>query len=351
MKFSNRRGFLSALLATGAAGAAHTTLTGCQFLGSSGGAAAQTSSRIDIHHHIVPPSYADDLKRMGLGGVPRWTPQMSIDDMDKNGIATSVVALIQPGAFFKNTVTDRRMARQSNEYAAQMSRDYPGRFGSFATLPLMDVEGSLQEIAYAYDTLKADGIGLMTSYGDLYLGDTHFWPIWEELNRRKAVIYVHPLQPDCCKNFVSGLPNSSIEYPTDTTRTIASMLFSGAASRFPNIRWIWSHSGGTMPFLWARFTRQVVDMKEKAKEVLPNGLLHEVQKFHYDTAQGHHEGAMYALRQLVPTSQILYGSDFPYRPGEETRVGLAERQFTAAERQAIDRDNAIRLMPQLARKS
>jgi len=351
MKLSNRRGFLSALLATGAAGTASTILTGCQVWGSLGGASVQTSSRIDIHHHIVPPSYADDLKRMGLGGVPRWTPQMSIEDMDKNNIATSVVALIQPGAFFKNTVTDRRMARQSNEYAAQMSRDYPGRFGSFATLPLMDVEGSLQEIAYAYDTLQADGIGLMTSYGDLYLGDKHFWPIWEELNRRKAVIYVHPLQPDCCKNFVPGLPNSSIEYPTDTTRTIASMLFSGAASRFTDIRWIWSHSGGTMPFLWARFTRQVVDMKEKAKEVLPNGLLHEVQKFHYDTAQGHHEGAMYALRQLVPTSQILYGSDFPYRPGEETRVGLAERPFTAAERQAIDRDNAIRLMPQLARKS
>jgi predicted TIM-barrel fold metal-dependent hydrolase len=348
---ASRRGFLSSLLATGAATGLAGTLSGCQLLSNLPSGAPVKSSRIDIHHHIVPPAYADDMKRMGLGGVPRWTPQMSIDDMDKNDIATSVVALIQPGAFFRNVAADRKMARQSNEYAAQMSRDFPGRFGSFATLPLMDVEGSLQEIAYAYDTLKADGIGLMTSYGDLYLGDKHFWPIWEELNRRKAVIYVHPLQADCCKNLIPGLPNSSIEYPTDTTRTIASMLFSGAASRFPNIRWIWSHSGGTMPFLWARFTRQVVDMKEKAKEVLPNGLLSEVQKFYYDTAQGHHEGAMYALRQLVPTSQIMYGSDFPYRPAEETRVGLAERQFSAAERQAIDRGNAIRLMPQLARKS
>jgi predicted TIM-barrel fold metal-dependent hydrolase len=232
-----------------------------------------------------------------------------------------------------------------------MTRDFPGRFGSFATLPLMDVDGSLREIAYAYDTLKADGIGLMTSYGDLYLGDRHFWPIWEELNRRKAVIYVHPLQADCCRNLIPGLPNSSIEYPTDTTRTIASMLFSGAAHKFPEIRWIWSHSGGTMPFLWSRFTRQVVDMKEKAKEVLPNGILKEVQKFYYDTAQGHHEGAMQALRQLVPTSQIMYGSDYPYRPGAETREGLNDRQFTQAERIAIDRGNALRLMPQLASKA
>jgi predicted TIM-barrel fold metal-dependent hydrolase len=299
---------------------------------------------------MVPPSYAADMKRMGIGS-PRWTPQMSIDDMDKNDIATSVVALIQPGAFFKNVTADRRMAREANEYAAQMSRDFPGRFGSFATLPLMDVEGSLREITYAYDTLKADGIGLMTSYGDLYLGDKHFWPIWEELNRRKAVIYVHPLQPDCCRNLIPGLPNSSLEYATDTTRTIASMLFSGAANKFPDIRWIWSHSGGTMPFLWTRFTRQVVDMKEQAKEVLPNGVLKEVQKFYYDTAQGHHEGAMLALRQLIPTSQIMYGSDYPYRPGAETRTGLAERQFTQAERIAIDRGNALRLMPQLAPKA
>jgi len=348
---ATRRGFLSSLLATGTATGLGATLAGCQSIeGIFTTATPAKSPRIDIHHHMVPPSYAADMKRMGIGS-PRWTPQMSIDDMDKNDIATSVVALIQPGAFFKNVTADRRMAREANEYAAQMSRDFPGRFGSFATLPLMDVEGSLREITYAYDTLKADGIGLMTSYGDLYLGDKHFWPIWEELNRRKAVIYVHPLQPDCCRNLIPGLPNSSLEYATDTTRTIASMLFSGAANKFPDIRWIWSHSGGTMPFLWSRFTRQVVDMKEKAKEVLPNGVLKEVQKFYYDTAQGHHEGAMQALRQLIPTSQIMYGSDYPYRPGAETRTGLAERQFTQAERVAIDRGNALRLMPQLARKA
>ena len=345
-----RRGFLSGLLAAGAASA----LAGCQTgmgMGSAANANPGQPHRIDIHHHIVPPSYAADLKRLGGGGAPKWSPHMSIEDMDKNGIATSVVALMQPGAFLGDMPTDQRLARESNEYAAQMARDYPGRFGSFATLPLMDVAGSLREIAYAFDTLKADGIGLMTSYGDKYLGDKHFWPIWEELNRRKAVIYTHPLMAACCRNLVEGLPNSSLEFATDTSRTIASLLFSGAANRFPDIRWIWSHSGGTLPFLWSRFTRQETDMKDKAKLVLPQGVLSEVQKFYYDTAQGHHEGAMAALRVLVPASQILFGTDYPYRPGEEVRQGLADRSFTASERHAIDRGNALRLMPQLAHPS
>ena len=272
---------------------------------------------------------------------------MSIDDMDANGIATSVVALMQPGAYFNNAETDRRLARESNEYAAQMARDYPGRFGSFATLPLMDTQGSLREIEYAFDTLKADGIGLMTSYSTKYLGDRQFWPIWEELNRRKAVIYTHPLSPACCRNPIEGLPPSAIEFATDTTRTVASLLFGGAANRFPDIKWIWSHSGGTVPFLWSRFTRQEVDMKEKAKEVLPNGVLAEVKRFYYDTAQGHHEGAIAALRAIIPTSQIMFGSDFPYRKAEDVRIGLAERSFSGAEREAIDRGNALRIMPRL----
>ena len=179
------------------------------------------------------------------------------------------------------------------------------------------------------------------------MGDKRFWPIWEELNRRKAVIYTHPLSAACCRNPVPGLPPASIEFATDTTRTIASLLFSGAAHRFPDIRWIWSHSGGTMPFLWSRFTRQEFDMGAKAKEVLPQGVLHEIKRFYYDTAQGHHEGAMSALRVLVPSSHIMFGSDYPYRSAEEVRLGLGERSFTAAEREAIDRGNALRIMPAL----
>ncbi len=339
---SGRRGFLSSLLGLGAA----ALLPGCQSPGAS--VAQGQPYRIDIHHHVVPPNYAAHLASLGIGGVPKWSAQMSIDDMDSNGIATSVVSLMQPGAYFKQIDTDRRVARESNNYSAQLARDFPGRFGSFAALPLMDTEGSLREIDYALDTLKAEGIGLMTSYGGKYLGDPQFWPIWEELNRRKAVVYTHPLMSACCRNPVDGLPPAVIEYATDTTRSIASVLFGGVASRYPDIKWIWSHSGGSMPFLWSRFTRQELDMKERARAVLPQGVLHEVQRFYFDTAQGHHEGAMAALRALVPASQIMFGSDFPFRQAQDVRIGLSERRFSAAERLAIDRGNAVRIMPRLS---
>jgi predicted TIM-barrel fold metal-dependent hydrolase len=342
----SRRSFLGGLGGFSALGALGL-LSGCETAEPK--AAQATPRRIDIHHHIVPPAYAAELTKRGLGAAPKWSAQMSLDDMDSNGIATSVVALMNPAANFDDAATDRRLARLSNDYAVQMARDHPGRFGSFATLPLADTEGSLREIEYAFDTLKAEGIGLMTSYGNSYLGDRRFWPIWEELNRRKAVIYTHPLQPSCCRNPIEGLPSSAIEFPADTTRTIASLLFGGAANRFPDIQWIWSHSGGTLPFLWARFTRQEADMKEKARAVLPNGVLAEVKRFNFDTAQGHHEGAIAALRALVPPSKILFGSDFPYRKAEDVRTGLAERKFTPTELQAIERGNALRLMPSLAR--
>ena len=335
-----RRGFLGAMGAL----AAGTLLPGCQ---ATADTAAGKPHRIDIHHHIMPPNYVAELRKRGMGGAPAWSPQRSIEDMDQNGIATSVVALMQPGAYFNDRDFDRRMAREANEYAAQMARDFPGRFGSFATLPLADVDGSLREIDYAFGTLRADGIGLMTSYGDRYLGDPHFAPVWDELNRRGAVIYTHPLLPSCCRNPIAGLPPSAIEYGTDTTRTAASLLFTGTAYRYPNIKWILSHSGGTLPFLWSRFTRQENDMKDAAKKVLPDGVRAQAQRFYYDTAQGHHEGAIAALRALIPVSQIMYGSDFPYRPGAEVTGGLNAREFSRDERRAIERGNALRILPGL----
>ncbi len=161
---------------------------------------------------------------------------MSIEDMDKSGIAVSIMSLIQPSASMEDVEKGRRVARLANEFGAQLARDHKGRFGNFATLPLLDTEGALKEIGYALDTLRADGIGLMTSYQDKYLGDAAFAPVWEELNRRKAVIYTHPLSPECCRNIKTGVPPAVVEYATDTTRTIASLVFSGAAARYPDIR-------------------------------------------------------------------------------------------------------------------
>jgi 6-methylsalicylate decarboxylase len=333
-----------------------TILTGLAALGTgallpfdaTAQSAAKNPRRIDVHHHLIPPGYLEEIgaRRQGGGGV-KWSPALSIEDMDRNGIAQSLVSLVQPGVWFGDIEQGRRLARQSNEYAAKLARDYPGRFGSFATIPLPDAEGSLKEIEYALDTLKADGIGLMTSYGDKYLGDPAFAPVWQELNRRKAVVYTHPLTPDCCRNVMAGvIPPGVIEYATDTTRTIASLVFSGTAARYPDIKWIFSHSGGTMPFLLSRFWREESTMKEREQK-LPKGVMFELKKFYYDTAQGNHPGALQALMKLVTTSQVLFGTDYPFRPGKEEVDGLAAYSYKRQERQAIERLNALKLMPTL----
>jgi predicted TIM-barrel fold metal-dependent hydrolase len=334
-----RRGFLTGLAALGAAGLLPTA-------SDVNAAAPIKPRRIDIHHHLLPQNYVDEISARRADRPPAWTPARSVEDMDKNGIATSITSLIQPGVWFDDVPKGRRMSRESNDYAARMMSDYPGRFGMFATLPLPDPEGSLQEIAYALDTLKADGIGLMTSYGDKYLGDASFAPVWEELNRRKAVVYTHPLAPNCCRNLNTDVPASSIEYATDTTRTIASLLFSGTAARYPDIRWIFSHGGGTAPFLISRFTRQEQLMKEREQR-LPRGVLYELKKFHYEIAQANHGGALAALLKLVPTSQVLFGTDFPFRPGEEALAGLRDYRLKSKDVRAIERGNALALLPRL----
>ncbi len=236
----------------------------------------------------------------------------------------------------------------SNEYGAKLVADHPGRFGNFAMLPLTDIEGSLLELTYALDTLKADGIALMTNYGDKWPGDPLFLPVMEELNRRKALVYTHPTAANCCANLVPTQPAVMIEFGTDTTRTIADIIFSGNARRFPDIRWIFSHAGGTMPFLIERFVRHPL-LVPKAKETVPDGTLVELKRFFYDTAQTSNRGSMSALAAIIPPSQIVFGTDFPYRTGIDHVKGLREAGvFKDEQVAAIERSNALKLIPRLA---
>lgn len=268
--------------------------------------------------------------------------------MDKAGVATAVLSVTTPGLNFTYGDFARALARESNEYAAKIKSDHKGRFGSFAMIPLLDTEGSLREIEYALDTLKAEGIGLLTSYHDKWLGDPAFTPVMEELNRRKAVVYTHPTAADCCVNVVRDIPPVMIEFGTDTTRTIASVLFSGTAAKFPDIRWIFSHAGGTMPFLIERFVRHPL-LQPDVKPMVPNGVLPELRGFWYDTAQTANAPAMAALTKVVPTSQIVFGTDYPYRTSIDHVKGLRDcGVFSEAELRAIERDNPLKLLPQLA---
>ncbi len=332
----SRRGFLASAVSA----AAVTALTPSNVLAQP---AASPPRRIDVHHHMVPPAHAEFLIKKNVPAI-KWSVQMSLDDMDKSGIKTALLSQIQPGTWFGDAAESRAMSRVINEYGAKLVQDHPGRFGLFATITPLDVEGSLKEIEYAFDTLKADGLGLLTSYNGKYLGDPSFAPVWEELNRRKAVIYVHPLAANCCENVVPGIPPGSIEYATDTTRTIAHLVFTGTSQKFPDIRWIFSHSGGTLPFLTQRFIQQ---QKVQKHSFLPNGPMPEFKKFYYELAQGNTKAQLFGLSQIVDSSHMLYGTDFPYRDGAEVNGGIAGWNFTAADLSAINNVTAMKLMPNL----
>jgi predicted TIM-barrel fold metal-dependent hydrolase len=256
-----------------------------------------------------------------------------------------------PGIHFGDDAAARKLARQCNEAGAQMMQDRPQRFGLFAALPLPDIEASLNEIAYALDELEADGVGLYTNYdtdGVKFLGDPTFAPILAELNRRNALVFVHPTSCVCCSNLQPGIADAIIEYGTDTTRTIASLVFGGAAARYADIRWIFCHAGGTMPYLIQRFIDFSGRDRSAMNAAMPNGLMHELTRFHYDLAQTAHPGPVGALRKIIPNAQILFGTDYPYGAGCADQVKqIAACGFSAAELAAIDRGNALRLLPRL----
>jgi predicted TIM-barrel fold metal-dependent hydrolase len=225
-------------------------------------------------------------------------------------------------------------------------RDHPSRFGLFAAMPLPDVDGTLIEIAYALDTLKADGIGLFTSYGDRWLGHADFRPVMEELHRRKAVVHVHPTAASCCRNLEYGVAPGSIEYGTDTTRAITGVAFSGDAARFPDVRFVWSHAGGTAPFLASR----IDGASRGAKERMPAGFIATLKTFYYDLAGATNAGAVASLLQLVQPDRVLFGTDFP--PGGASAdyvTALRElKMFSESALRAVERDNAVRLIPRFA---
>ena len=335
-----RREFLTGLSALGAAWLLDGRAAEAQM-------ATAQPHRIDVHHHHTPPPYLDAITEHKIPGPVRdWTADKSLADMDRAGVATAVTSITTPALRFLDEGRAQGLARECNEYSVRLAADSKGRFGTFAVMPMPHVDVTLHEIGYALDFLKADGIGLLTSYGDKWLGDPAFTPVMEELNRRKAVVYTHPTTANCCGNLIPDVPESIIEWGTDTTRTIASLVFSGTSSRFPDIKWIFSHGGGTLPFLTERFVRLPQANKNVAARV-PNGVEHELKRFHYDTAQASNPYALASLTKLVPISQIVFGTDYPYRTAADHVKGLTDYGFSAADLRAIDRENALRLLPQV----
>lgn len=306
--------------------------------------------RIDTHHHIVPPKWfaakRDEINAANANKqvILDWTVARDIEELDRRGITTAITSISTPGVWFGNVAEGRRIARECNEFGASMIRSYPGRFGMFAAIPLPDIEGSLAEIAYAYDTLKLDGIGLLTSYGDLWPGDPAFAPVFEELNRRKAVVFFHPTTAACCSHVVGDLPPSIVEFGFNTTRAIESLLFSGSLTRYPAIRFIFAHGGGTVPFLADRIGSTSYARRPEVASTLPDGVGPVLKKLYFDIVSVTNTPAMDALRAMMPPSQILFGTDYPFVPPEQTIGQLASLGLPADVVAAIGQ-NAGALFP------
>jgi 6-methylsalicylate decarboxylase len=345
---NSRRQFLGALGALGAAG-----LAGC----ASGGPERRAGgSLVDTHHHFYAPEYQKAwLDWEAKRNIPHfqqqvgWSRAKALEDLDKAGVRTAILSLAStPGVWFDAPQPEvTRMARYCNDYGADMVRSHPGRFGLFATLPMLDVDSSLKEIEYAFDTLKADGVGLQTNYGDKWPGDPAYRPIFEELNRRKAVVYFHPLVASCCGRLSVGTFPAVIEVPHDTTRAVVSLLLNGALASCRDIKWLFSHAGGTVPMLAGRMD-YFFKFRKDAAQIAPQGYEAEFKRLHYDTANATHPSSMAALLNLIPSSQVVFGSDYPYVPINTQAAALRSQGLPADVVAAIESGNARRLLPRHA---
>jgi predicted TIM-barrel fold metal-dependent hydrolase len=317
-------------------------------------AATPAATLIDTHHHFFPPAYQKAwLEWEEARDIPHfpsqvaWSKSKAIEKMDEAGIRTAVLSIAStPGIWFDlNAEKASRMARYCNDYAAEWMREKPGRFGLFATLSMIDIDRTLMEIEYAIETLKADGVGLQSSYGDNWLGNAKYKPVFDELNRRGAVVYVHPVAANCCVNLSVGAFPAVIEVPHDTTRCVTSLLLSGGFARWRAIRWLFSHAGGTIPMMAGRIDA-FYGKRHNLKEFAPEGIIGELRRLNYDTANATSAPTMAALIRLVPASQITYGTDYPYFDLGQFK-DLDELGLSAAELESISGGNAARLIPRL----
>ncbi|WP_018440912.1 amidohydrolase family protein [Trinickia symbiotica] len=311
--------------------------------------------RIDVHHHFVPPIYRTAMARRGLSKVadaevPEWSADASLSVMNANAIRTAFLSISAPGVYFGDIEEARTLARECNEYAARLSDVHPGRFGSFAVLPMPFTQHACHEAVYALDTLKADGIVLLGSTEGKFLGAPEFDELMAELDRRRAVVFIHPNLHRTSEELRLGAPGFLIEFLCDTTRAALNLILTGTLERYPNIRWILAHAGGFLPYVAWRLSlaNLMPDYASKA----PAGVLNYIRRFYFDTALSPAPYPQAALRELVGPSRILFGSDFPFAPAPVTAMQRDELEHSVIwgddARAGIDRGNALSLFPRLA---
>jgi 6-methylsalicylate decarboxylase len=315
-----------------------------------------SQGRIDVHHHLFPPAFMKEMDRLGIKEVastpiPKWSPAASIALMDSNGIQTAITSLSAPGVYFGDKQRATSLARACNEFSAGMRDDYPGRFGSFAVLPMPFTDLATEEAIYALDTLKAEGVVLLGSTDGVFLGDPRFDELMAELDRRGTTVFVHPNIHATSEQIGLGTPYFMVEFLCDTTRAAVNLILSGTMEKFPRIRWILSHSGGFLPYIAWRVS--LANAMPQYVKAAPQGVLTYIQRFYYDTALSPSAYSLAALRELVDPSHILFGSDFPFAPAPAVAMCCQTLDATPIwnddVKYGIARGHALQLFPQYKR--
>jgi 6-methylsalicylate decarboxylase len=316
-----------------------------------------TTQRIDVHHHAFPPEYLAATERLGLkagGGIafPDWSPTASIEIMDKHGIGAAILSLASPGVYFGDAVAARDLARGCNEYMASLVRERPDRFGFFAHVPLPSTSDAINETAHAFDTLKCDGIGLLGDVDDRFLGNPEFDELMQELDRRKAVVFIHPNVHSSSKQLGLKFPAALFEFLADTTRAVLNLALSGTLHRYREVRWILSHAGGAVAchaWRWA-----LADRSPLVQKNAPNGVLSYLRQLYFDTALSPSPFAMKPVLDLAGPGHVLFGSDFPYVHGDVLDYEVEQLDeldvFDPPAREAMTNGNALKLFPRFNQK-
>jgi 6-methylsalicylate decarboxylase len=277
--------------------------------------ASMTADKIDVHFHLIPQFFRDAVNEAGFmlatASYPQWSPTLAIELMDKQGIAVAITSTVWPGTAFLPGDRAKSFARRCNDYAADLVAKHPKRFGCFGLLPMHDMEAAIAEARYCLESLSFEGIGLFASYGERFLGDPFFDPLMTYLDDSKAVVHVHPSLHPSSKTLTLKWPGWLIEYVFDTTRAAVNFVFSGARKRFPEIRIILAHAGGTLPYLTLRL--ELAPMIEASlQNISREEILAGLQSFWYDNAIASGAQAMGALLRVAAKEHILFGSDWPF---------------------------------------
>ncbi|MGH3914862.1 MAG: amidohydrolase family protein [Pseudonocardiaceae bacterium] len=317
---------------------------------------------IDVHHHSYHPQLVTLLRECGVTqmapGVPlpTWRPADSFRVMDRNGLSAAVLSVLLPDL----ALQDRRAAelvRRSNEWSAELVQEHAGRLGAFAVLPLPDIDTALAEITYAFDVLDMDGVVMSASLADgRLLGDPGLNPVFEELNRRRAVVFIHPnpsYHCSCTGNPDLGfaVPPPLVDFVMDTTRAVADLLFRGTLRRYHELRFILAHAGGAIPYLASRLELAATWVLAGNRHADRKIVRAELSRLYFETAQAAGPGTLACLWEVAGKGHILFGTDFPFMKDAvvaATRRGVEEyRGASIAAIASIGRDNALELFPRL----